>query len=112
VEVAVQAEDMLHTCSLRWGDTVVLQLSGELDMATAPLVDRAVSASLADHPRQVRLDLTELTFCDRTGLRALTRARNAARAVGAGFRITGVHPRTRRLLALLHATDLLKNPAA
>jgi anti-anti-sigma factor len=66
-----------------------MHIAGELDMATAPQVDRAVQHCLAHRPRILELDLDCLTFCDATGLRALHRARDAAESHGCAFRLTG-----------------------
>ncbi|MGW7201548.1 STAS domain-containing protein [Streptomyces chryseus] len=67
----MRAEDLLQAHILWRGDSVLLRLAGELDLATAPLVNRAVTTSLAAHPRCLRLALTDLAFCDGAGLRAL-----------------------------------------
>ncbi|MFF8848332.1 STAS domain-containing protein [Streptomyces sp. NPDC015127] len=96
--MAVRAEELLQIRSQRRGDTVLLQLTGELDMATAPLVERAVSASMAGGIRCFRLDLTHLIFCDGAGLWALRRITNTVRAADAVFVLEGIHPNVRRTL--------------
>ncbi len=85
----MRAEQLLLTPSVWCGDTVLLKLIGELDLATAPLVDRAVSACLAGRPRRLRLDLTGLTLCDK-GLQALQRLTDAARTADAVLCLAGV----------------------
>ena len=54
------------------GDWVVLAASGELDMATSPRLTRAIEAHVGE---QVVVDLSEVTFIDSLGLRALINAR-------------------------------------
>ena len=53
----------------------VIRVHGELDLATAGRLCRTVQAVGALRRRtRVMLDLTELEFCDSTGLRALVGA--------------------------------------
>ncbi|MFE2472637.1 STAS domain-containing protein [Streptomyces mirabilis] len=99
--------ELLQTHSLLYENATLLQVVGELDMATAPLVDQAVAACLAEQPQHVYLDLSRLEFCDRTGLGALLRARHRARAQGAMVHLISIHRQLRRSLAALGGTDLL-----
>ena len=103
----MRAYDLLHTRSTLRQNGACLELVGELDLATAALVDQAVTVCLTGHPSRLELDLTALTFCDATGLRALLRARRAAHAQHTDFQLTGVPPRLRTILAQLQAGDLL-----
>ena len=103
-------QQLLHTRSVVAGDRACVQIAGELDMATAAEVDRAVKDCLACHPRHLELDLDCLTFCDATGLRALRRARDTAQARGCTFRVSGATPHVQRIFALLLAPDLLTPP--
>lgn len=68
--------------------TVVLE--GELDIATAPLLD----ATLADVERNgtgtVLLDLARVQFIDSTGLRSLLSARQRAEAAGRKLRLANL----------------------
>ena len=59
-------------------ERLLLSLSGELDIASAPLLERAVEA--VDRP--LVIDLAEVTFMDSTGLRALLLARQQAQSGG------------------------------
>jgi anti-sigma B factor antagonist len=81
------------------GGTVVT-VTGELDVATAPDLARA----LADADGQVTVDLSATTFADPAALRVLL----AARADGVRIRVL---PRrdgpVARLLALTHTEELL-----
>ena len=78
-------------------DTVCLHLAGELDISTAPALDRLVRDLLADPEVAVVLDVSALTFCDLAGLRVL----NAAYGRG-GERVSlhGQRPSLERLIAL------------
>ena len=74
-------------------DTFVL--SGELDMATCPVLDRSMDLpSLAG--RVLVLDVSELTFVDSTGIHALVRILDA---VGSGCLVLrGAQPNIRYVL--------------
>ncbi len=54
----------------------VLSLSGELDIASAPLLEQATETV----ERSLLIDLSDVTFMDSTGLRALLLARQQAEA--------------------------------
>jgi anti-anti-sigma factor len=59
-------------------DAVVLVLSGELDLASAPTLERELREAEATSPRRLVIDLAGLAFMDSTGLQALLRARERA----------------------------------
>jgi anti-sigma B factor antagonist len=61
---------------------VVLALSGELDVASAPELDKCLSELLAEGHRRVLLDLNELSFVDSPGITVLIRAKQEAEAAG------------------------------
>jgi anti-sigma B factor antagonist len=59
-------------------DGVVLALSGELDLASAPVLERELRDAEATGPTRLVIDLAGLAFMDSTGLQALLRARERA----------------------------------
>jgi anti-sigma B factor antagonist len=65
--------------------TVVVTLQGELDMATAPGLGRALTEALDARPPAMVLDLTDLTFLDSTGIRILVTACRRAETDGCPF---------------------------
>lgn len=48
-----------------------LALSGELDLACAPMLDAALQRICTERTEALTLDLSQLTFMDSTGLRAI-----------------------------------------
>ena len=62
----------------REDDAVVLTLSGELDLASAPTLERELREAEATSPTRLVIDLAGLAFMDSTGLQALLRARERA----------------------------------
>jgi anti-sigma B factor antagonist len=63
-------------------DGVVLALSGELDLASAPVLERELRDAEATSPPRLVIDLAGLAFMDSTGLQALLRARERANTDG------------------------------
>ena len=77
----------------------ILALTGELDLSTAPLLARLVEQQIATGHLDVRVDLSELAFCDVRGMRALLAGRRRLAAVGGE-------------LTLLHARPVLLRTAS
>ena len=61
------------------GDTVIVRLSGELDISSAPKVEDELARVEPDRPEVIVLDLRNLAFMDSTGLRLLIAADTRAR---------------------------------
>ena len=89
----------------------LLQVSGELDLDTAPEIDAAVQAALLGHPRIMILDAGALTFCDCAGLGALLRARQRITGLDATFHLENPHPQLVRLAAITGTCAALGLPA-
>jgi anti-sigma B factor antagonist len=68
----------LRIDSRRDGDVTVVVLNGELDLASAPELERELREAEAAQPARVIIDLSGLGFMDSTGLQALLRARERA----------------------------------
>ncbi|MFC8010826.1 STAS domain-containing protein [Streptomyces cinereoruber] len=103
----MRAEDLLQTHTLWHRDTVHLRLAGELDLATVPLLEAAAATAMSTHPRRLDLDLTDLTFCDTTGLRALHQLTHQAHI---HLHLTGTHPRLHRTLTQQHTPPTPHTP--
>ncbi|MGC0379787.1 STAS domain-containing protein [Streptomyces sp. SAI-129] len=100
----MRADELLQTHTLWCGDSVLLCLTGELDLATTPLVNQAATTALAGRPRHLCLDLTGLTFCDKTGLHALNQLTRQAHTAHTSLHLTGLNPHLHRTLNLHHPT--------
>lgn len=70
---------------------LILVVRGELDLATAPELEAAVTEGL-DAGKQVVVDLRELDFMDSSGLRVLVAAHARARRAGERFAIVRPRP--------------------
>jgi len=83
-----------------------LALEGELDLATTPILEQSIEAAERDDGPVVALDLTELSFVDASGLKAILNAhRRAIRRGGRGLALLNPSGDIRRLLSLT-AIDL------
>jgi anti-anti-sigma factor len=81
---------------------IVINASGELDIAAAPELARRVRAALEQCRGSVLVvDLHDCTFMDSTALGALADLRATARKDGIELRLERVPPRVERMLALL-----------
>lgn len=90
-----------------------IRLAGELDVATVPRLRTALAGSLARRPARLILDLTELDFCDSTGLALLVQTRNALPDTSELI-LHGATDQMRRLLRItcLDTTFTLTGPTA
>lgn len=78
--------------------TTLLTVGGELDLATAGHLERAVSACLSAGSPDVALDLAGVTFMDRSGIHALLLAQRLVNAGGGRFRLVALSPSVGRIL--------------
>ena len=78
---------------------VTLRPTGELDIATADKLERALHSDRRPGD-QVVLDLAGLEFLDSTGLRVIVRAVEAATREGWDLRLRGGPPAVRRVFEI------------
>jgi anti-sigma B factor antagonist len=78
-------------------------VAGEIDCSTAPGLTACIDSLLAAEPREVVVDLTEVTFLDSAGLHALVSAHARATAAGARLRVLVA---TRAVLRPIEVTGL------
>ena len=75
------------------GDTLALTLRGEIDFTNAAAATEAIREAVArERPVRVRVDVTEVTFLDSSGIGVLVTAMRVAQEVGAGFRVEHPNP--------------------
>jgi anti-sigma B factor antagonist len=60
------------------GETLVLEVLGDLDAFTAPQLAEVIMASLADQPAALIVDLSKLDFLGSAGMTALVEGHEAA----------------------------------
>lgn len=107
-DARVGAQEHLHVEVRQQRDRVVLHLEGELDLASSPILERALEgAEVAGTPLLV-LDLDELRFVDSTGLRIILLAHEGARGRGQEFAITPGSPQVQRLLSITSVAEHMR----
>ncbi|MFD8572176.1 STAS domain-containing protein [Streptomyces sp. NPDC059639] len=69
------------------GDWAVVQVSGEMDLVTSPAVRQQVHDAVADGRHSVVLDLSDVLFCDSSGVGVLIAARRLMRSCQGRLRL-------------------------
>jgi anti-anti-sigma factor len=81
-------------------DRVTLTLAGELDMASAELLEQALEGVELQSKSMIVLDLQQIDFIDSTGLRSVLVALERCRARNQEFAITPGSQQVQRLLSV------------
>lgn len=87
---------------------VCLYLGGELDITTVPEFAATIDKLVEDGQRRLLVDLTELSFCDSSGLAAFVRGDDLAGSRGGWLRLTGATGRVDRVLRISGLAELLR----
>ncbi|MFG3659317.1 STAS domain-containing protein [Streptomyces sp. NPDC047706] len=69
------------------GDWAVLHVSGELDLVTSPVLRQRVHDAVAEGRHSLVLDLSEVWFCDSSGVGVLIAARRLLRSCQGRLRL-------------------------
>lgn len=78
---------MLKVDETRQGAWTVLHVCGELDLMSSPVVRQHVHDAVADGHRDLVLDLSEVFFCDSSGVGVLIAARRLLRSCQGRLRL-------------------------
>lgn len=78
----------------------MISVAGELDLHSAQALTDALEECLRDGIRHIDVDLSELSFCDLSGLNAFLRARLSVIACGGSLRLHHPTPMLTRLLLI------------
>jgi anti-sigma B factor antagonist len=100
-------EVLLHTRLSRYGAVETLYVFGELDVATGPVLEHAVVQALDGQGGEFRLDLSELTFVDSTGMKTLISLHNRVDSLGRRLVIVSPTRPVRRVIALMGLDEVL-----
>lgn len=93
--------------SERWiGRTVVICISGVLDMLTSPQLEASIASSMRNNPSAIIVDLTDVDFLASAGMGVLVAARDQA-ASTVRFGVVANGPATSRPLKLVGLADLI-----
>jgi anti-anti-sigma factor len=89
-------------------DGVVLRVTGEVDLVTAPVLQRSIDAAVAAGRPTIVIDLSGTTFLDARGVGALVAARKQAGKSGGRLIIRKPPPLVRRVLELAEQVDRIE----
>jgi anti-anti-sigma factor len=89
-----------------------IEVSGEIDIATAPELMRRLHEMIDRHPgHRIDVDFTRVTFVDSSGLGTLVAAQKRARAAGGEVGVTNLRPNLRTVFELTGLDKVLLTPA-
>ena len=92
-------------------DVTILAVSGELDLASADQLDKAIRDAEQSATRWIVIDLDDLSFMDSTVLSLLLHARRRSREDGTRLRfVRSRHEQVTRLLSITDTTELFTDP--
>ena len=86
---------------------VTIALTGELDLATAPLIGDTFDRINGAQPVHVHFDLSGVNFCDAAGLSAFLAADRVLRAAGGRLSLIQPSPQILRLLTITKLDEIL-----
>lgn len=84
-----------------------IELTGEVDIATAPQLEQALEPLLAQETGDLVLDLRGVTFLDSSGLRVVLVASRTATAAGRRFVVDAGDGQVLRVIRLARVEDRL-----
>jgi anti-sigma B factor antagonist len=91
-------------------DVTVIGVSGEVDLASADQLEKAIRDAEQSTAGWIVIDLEDLRFLDSTGLAVLLQARRRARENGDRLRfICSRHEQVTRLLSLTETSELFSS---
>jgi anti-sigma B factor antagonist len=87
---------------------VLVLVHGEVDLATAPVLERRLDALIADGVGEVLVDLSDVAFCDVAALNVLLRAQAELSSHGGRLRLLSPCPSLGIMLSTLGLGDRLR----
>ncbi|MFI6144437.1 STAS domain-containing protein [Streptomyces sp. NPDC051109] len=85
----------------------VLEVTGDLDYASAPELRDLLTALTLRPGQRLVLDLSGLTFCDSSGITALISAHNRAHSADAELALAAVPTHTERILRVVGLDQII-----
>jgi len=101
------SQEPFSVTSEQRGHAAHLRLSGEIDLATAPVLERWLQTAERNGNTAIVLDLGDVTFIDVSGLRAFLGAAERASRSGRTFAIVRAPALVQRVLQFTGTTHLL-----
>jgi anti-sigma B factor antagonist len=83
--------------------TLIVELGGSLDTATAPQLEKQLAAALDDQVKDLIFDLAKLTFISSAGLRIFAAARKTMRTRGEQVSFVNLQPQINEVFEIVKA---------
>ncbi|MBV9796438.1 MAG: STAS domain-containing protein [Solirubrobacterales bacterium] len=106
-EAAITVQDNLRVQVQVQDGLILLAVSGELDLASAPMLAEQLQRADEVDADVVLVDLRELDFMDSTGLHLLLKAHKRAQELGRRFVLVKGNKQIERLLSLTGVDEKL-----
>ena len=100
-------QSLLETRSQEQNGVVTIALSGDLDLATAPILSEKLAPFEGNGVSTIILDLQDLTFIDSTGMHTFLEARNRAMSNGQRLLVRGASSTAQRYINIVGLQFLL-----
>jgi anti-sigma B factor antagonist len=85
-----------------------ISLRGDCDLYATPALEMALRARLTAGVKRLRIDLEEVEYLDSSGVGALIRTLQAAKAAGCELRFRGIGGSPRQVLKMTNVLALMK----
>jgi anti-sigma B factor antagonist len=89
------------------GATLILRIGGELDAASCKVIEPTISTAIAT-AGSVIIDLSELTFCDSSGVGLFIATHTKAESDGTTLAIRNVRPPVRRIFEITNLDAVIE----
>jgi anti-sigma B factor antagonist len=100
VTVTAVSNDTLEDDLLELEEMSLLALTGELDYTNAERLQHDLQEAIGPGARDLVIDLSDLSFCDSTGIQVFLAVRKITQDRGGSIALTGLQPRLERLFHL------------
>jgi anti-sigma B factor antagonist len=89
------------------GQLAVVTMPDEVDMANGAAIQEGLLAALAQRPSTLVVDMSQTTFCDSAGVRAIMLTHRQAAAAECQLRLVIGSPGVRRVFSIIGAGQLV-----
>lgn len=98
---------MISFDTVRAEGALVLAVSGEVDLDTADKLREAVLGTFTEQPTSVRVDLTDVSFLNSSGLNALLAGLKRADEDGVSYAVVNAQPDVHKVIEMVGLADVL-----
>jgi anti-sigma B factor antagonist len=109
--VAIEDQLDFEVDLLPMNDGVLVAMSGEVDIVV-PYLQLSLVQALENSPRNLRIDLSEVSFLDSTAIGLLVSTKKRLSACGGSFSVECGHSHVRRVVEIMGLGDYLNVDSA